>query len=97
MKKKIIPFLSCSERCPGAECLFHQRSLGLHKMDNRPTDSIGNICGEGTNAGKPYSLFFDLTLCAKLNSTSQPCPSVQVSLLDGIPRIGCIGSPSRCV
>ena len=79
---KIILFLSRSERCPGAECLFHQRSLGLHKMDNRPTDSTGNICGEGTNAGKPYSLFFDLTLCARLNSTSQPCPSVQV-LLDG--------------
>ena len=74
-------FFFCSERCPGAECLFHQRSLGGHKMDNRPTDSNGNLCGEGENAGKPYSHYFDLTLCAKRNSTSQPCSSVQVYML----------------
>ena len=74
-------FFFGSERCPGAECLFHQRSLGGHKMDNRPTDSNGNLCGEGENAGKPYSHYFDLTLCAKLNSTSQPCSSVQVYML----------------
>ena len=47
-------------------------------MDNRATDSAGNLCGEGVHAGKPYSFYFDPTLCAKLNSTSQPCPSVQV-------------------
>ena len=42
------------ERCPGGECVFHQRSLGRHRMDNRPTDSDGNLCGEGENEGKPY-------------------------------------------
>ena len=68
----------CSKRCPGAECAFHQRSLGRQKMDNRPTDSAGNLCGEGENAGKPFTFYFDVTQCAKLNSTSQPCPSTQV-------------------
>ena len=69
---------SGSNKCPEAECLFHRRGLGLHKMDNQPTDSDGNLCGEGVNAGRPYGHFFDLALCAGLNSTSQPCPSVQV-------------------
>ena len=47
-------------------------------MDNRPTDSAGNLCGEGENAGKPFTFYFDVTQCAKLDSTSQPCPSTQV-------------------
>ena len=51
---------------------------GRHKMDNRPTDSAGNLCGEGENAGKPFTFYFHVTQCAKLNSTSQPCPSTQV-------------------
>ena len=47
-------------------------------MDNLPTDSAGNLCGEGENAGKPFTFYFDVTQCAKLDSTSQPCPSTQV-------------------
>ena len=77
MQHHTAPFLN-SKRCPGAKCVFHQRSLGRHKMDNRPTDSAGNLCGEGENAGKPFTFFFDVTQCAKLNSTSTPCPTAQV-------------------
>ena len=77
MQHHTTPSLS-SKRCPDAKCIFHQRSLGRHKMDNRPTDSAGNLCGEGENAGKPFTFYFDVTQCAKLDSTSQPCPSTQV-------------------
>ena len=69
-----------SKRCPDAKCVFHQRSLGRHKKDNRPTDSAGNLCGEGENAGKPFTFYFDVTQCAKLNSTTQPCPTAQVTV-----------------
>ena len=42
-----------------------------------PTNSFGQICGQGQQADKPYLLFFDLTKCISLSALTG-CPTPQV-------------------
>ena len=43
-----------------------------------PTNSFGQICGQGELADKPFLLFFDLTKCISLSALTG-CPTPQVS------------------
>ncbi|XP_012942174.1 choline transporter-like protein 2 [Aplysia californica] len=45
-----------------------------------PTDSFGNICGEGDYEDKKYLLFFDLLKCAAMGAAvvTQGCPTPQI-------------------
>ena len=42
-----------------------------------PTDSFGDICGQGRFENKPYLMFFDLTKCLSLTAIAG-CPTPQV-------------------
>ena len=42
-----------------------------------PTDSYGDICGQGDFSNKPYLMFFDLTKCISLTAIAG-CPTPQV-------------------
>ena len=44
-----------------------------------PTNSFGQICGQGDHADKPFLLFFDLTKCISLSALTG-CPTPQVLL-----------------
>ena len=43
-----------------------------------PTDSTGQICGNGTLKDRPYLLFFDLTKCLNPAVLTLGCPTQQV-------------------
>ena len=43
-----------------------------------PTDSLGQICGQGELSSKPYLLFFDLTRCLNPAVLSLGCPTPQI-------------------
>nr|KAG5694576.1 hypothetical protein BaRGS_032521 [Batillaria attramentaria] len=45
-----------------------------------PTDSYGNICGEGNYKDKPYLVFFDMLQCAKMGAAviTLGCPTPQI-------------------
>ncbi|XP_076436221.1 choline transporter-like protein 2 [Babylonia areolata] len=45
-----------------------------------PTDSFGNICGEGEYSDRPYLVFFDLLKCARMGAAvvTLGCPTPQV-------------------
>ena len=44
----------------------------------KPTDSNGQICGEGPMKDRPYLLFYDLTKCMNPAVLSLGCPTPQV-------------------
>ena len=48
-----------------------------------PTNSFGQICGQGELADKPFLLFFDLTKCISLSALTG-CPTPQVCLYGGL-------------
>jgi choline transporter-like protein 2/4/5 len=43
-----------------------------------PSNSNGEICGRGDQAGKPNLLFFDLSRCVRLSAALAGCPTPQV-------------------
>lgn len=45
-----------------------------------PTDSSGNICGDGNYKNKPYLMFFDMLKCARMGPSviALGCPTPQV-------------------
>ena len=45
-----------------------------------PTDSSGNVCGDGLFADKPYLMYFDVTKCTSLDgliTSNLQCPTYQ--------------------
>lgn len=43
-----------------------------------PTNSTGQICGQGENAEKPFLFFQNLLVCASMSSVVNGCPTPQV-------------------
>ena len=52
-----------------------------------PTNSFGQICGQGGLSDKPFLLFFDLTKCISLSALTG-CPTPQVLLINTKPNTG---------
>ena len=65
-----------------------------------PTNSFGEICGQGSQKDKPFLLFFDLTKCISLSAltgcpTPQVLPSLSKSLVKYVAAGLCEGMPLR--
>ena len=45
---------------------------------SHPTNSAGEICGQGKHSGKPYLLYFDLTQCASIRANIGSCSTTQI-------------------